>query len=251
MAPSLESLEVKIDTILRKMEELTALQIKVVELEDDVRVLNNKVSDLNSTVAKLNNEMTLLKEKDNDRDQQSRGNAVRLFGLAAGEEEDATNPARALIKRVYDCIIKPVLTAAKANKQLDSVLSLANTIADAYRIRSAGKAKQAIVGQPPQAPPPIIVKFISPAIRLAFLRNKRASLPAPSAAKIQAGVKRYSVVEDLTSTTYKKMRELADSLEVDKVWSIDGRLRYTVPGDKTIYKVKSVFASVSEIIGSD
>ena len=148
MAPSLESLEVKIDTILRKMEELTALQIKVVELEDDVRVLNNKVSDLNSTVAKLNNEMTLLKEKDNDRDQQSRGNAVRLFGLA-----------------------------------------------------------------------------VSLAIRLAFLRNKRASLPAPSAAEIQAGVKRYSVVEDLTSTTYKKMRELADSLEVDKVWSIDGRLR--------------------------
>ena len=249
MAPSLESLEVKIDTILRKMEELTALQIKVVELEDDVRVLNNKVSDLNSTVAKLNNEMTLLKEKDNDRDQQSRGNAVRLFGLAAGEEEDATDPARALIKRVYDCIVKPVLTAAKANKQLDSVPSLSNTIADAYRIK--GKAKQVIVGQPPPAPPPIIVKFVSPAIRLVFLRNKRASLPAPSAAEIQAGVKRYSVVEDLTSTTYKKMRELADSLEVDKVWSIDGRLRYTVPGDKTIYKVKSVFASVSEIIGSD
>ena len=147
MAPSLESLEVKIDTILRKMEELTALQIKVVELEDDVRVLNNKVSDLNSTVAKLNNEMTLLKEKDNDRDQQSRGNAVRLFGLAAGEEEDATDPARALIKRVYDCIVKPVLTAAKANKQLDSVPSLSNTIADAYRIK--GKARQVIVGQPP------------------------------------------------------------------------------------------------------
>ena len=248
MAPSLESLEVKIDTILRKMEELTALQIKVVELEDDVRVLNNKVSDLNSTVAKLNNEMTLLKEKDNDRDQQSRGNAVRLFGLAAGEEEDATDPARALIKRVYDCIIKQVLTAAKANKQLDSVPSLANTIADAYRV---GKAKQAIVGQPPPLPLPIIVKFVSPAIRLAFLRNKKASLPSPSAAEIQAGVKRYSVVEDLTPTTYKKMREMANSLEVDKVWSINGRLRYTVPGDKTIYKVKSVFASVSEIIGSD
>ena len=99
------------------------------------------------------------------------------------------------------------------------------------------------MGQPPPAPSPIIVKFVSLAIRLAFLRNKRASLPAPSAAEIQAGVKRYSVVEDLTSTTYKKMRELADSLEVDKVWSIDGRLRYTVPGDKTIYKVKSVFAS--------
>ena len=233
------------------MEELTVLQIKVVELEDDVRVLNNKVSDLNSTVAKLNNEMTLLKEKDNDRDQQSRGNAVRLFGLAAGEEEDATDPARALIKRVYDCIIKPVLTAAKANKQLDSIPSLSNTIADEYRIKSAGKAKQAIVGQPPPMPHPIIVKFVSPAIRLAFLRNKKASLPSPSAAEIQAGVKRYSVVEDLTPTTHKKMREMANSLEVDKVWSINGRLRYTVPGDKTIYKVKSVFASVSEIVGSD
>ena len=248
MAPSLESLEAKMDTLLRKMEELTVLQIKVVELEDSVRVLNNLNSDLTSTVFKLNHEVLLLKEKDNTRDQQSRGSAVRLFGLAAGEEEDAANPARALIKRVFDCIVKPVLTAAKSNKQLDSVPSLANTIVDAYRV---GKAKQAIVGQPPPLPLPIIVKFASPAIRLAFLRNKRASLPSPSAAEIQAGVKRYSVVEDLTPTTYKKMREMADSLEVDKVWSIDGRLRYTVPGDKTIYKVKSVFASVAEILDSD
>ena len=248
MAPSLESLEAKMDTLLRKMEELTVLQIKVVELEDNVRVLNNQVSDLNFTVAKLNHEVLLLKEKDNSRDQQSRGSAVRLFGLATGEEEDTADPAKALIKRVYDCIVKPVLSAAKSNKQLDSVPSLANTIADAYRV---GKAKQAIVGQPPPLPLPIIVKFVSPAIRLAFLRNKKASLPSPSAAEIQAGVKRYSVVEDLTPTTYKKMREMANSLEVDKVWSINGRLRYTVPGDKTIYKVKSVFASVSEIIERD
>ena len=233
MAPSLESLEAKMDTLLRKMEELTVLQIKVVELED------NQVSDLNSTVAMLNHEVLLLKEKDNSRDQQSRGSAVRLFGLATGEEEDAADPAKALIKQVYDCIVKPVLSAAKSNKQLDSVPSLANTIADAYRV---GKAKQAIVGQPPPLPLPIIVKFVSPAIRLAFLRNKKASLPSPSAAEIQAGV---------TPTTYKKMHEMANSLEVDKVWSINRRLRYTVLGDKTIYKVKSVFASVSEIIESD
>ena len=233
MAPSLESLEAKMDTLLRKMEELTVLQIKVVELED------NQVFDLFSTVAKLNHEVLLLKEKDNSRDQQSRGSVVRLFGLATGEEEDAADPAKALIKRVYDCIVKPVLSAAKPSKQLDSVPSLANTIADAYRV---GKAKQAIVGQPPPLPLPIIVKFVSPAIRLAFLRNKKASLPSPSAAEIQAGV---------TPTTYKKMHEMANSLEVDKVWSINRRLRYTVLGDKTIYKVKSVFASVSEIIESD
>jgi hypothetical protein len=44
------------------------------------------------------------------------------------------------------------------------------------------------------------------------------------------------------------MQAMSASDLVDKVWSIDGKLRYTVPGDKTVYKVKSVFASIESFI---
>ena len=58
------------------------------------------------------------------------------------------------------------------------------------------------------------------------------------------------MVEDLTGTNYKKLRELADSSEVDKAWSVDGRLRFIIMGDKTVRRVKSVFDSVTDIINN-
>ena len=68
-----------------------------------------------------------------------------------------------------------------------------------------GSAQATIPGQPPPLPAPIIVKFSSPHIRLAFLLNKRASLPTVSDVDKLAGVKYYSASEDLTSPTYKKL----------------------------------------------
>ena len=257
MAPSLESLEAKMDTLLRKFEEFSALQDKVIKLESTVVKMETCIVDLSTTVASLNKEVLQLKEKDNNRDQLSRSNAVRLFGLSVSEEEDGSgDSARSLTKRIYDTIVKPVLVAAKANKQLESVPSLANTITEAYRVKSgaSASAKTPIAGQPPPPPPPpppIIIKFSSPTVRMAFLRNKRASLPIPPAQESTAsGIKWYTVVEDLTAITYKKMREMADCSDVEKVWSIDGKLRYTIPGDKTVRKVKSVFHSLADIIKS-
>ena len=58
------------------------------------------------------------------------------------------------------------------------------------------------------------------------------------------------MVEDLTVVTYKLLREMNDCAEVDKVWSVEGRLRFTLVGDsnKIVKKVSSVFKPVSEII---
>ena len=243
MAPSLESMEAKLDMLLANVAEIKVLQTKVNKLEATVEVLS-------STVAALSKEVTILKEKENNRDQLSRSNAVRLFGLSVSEEEDGgSDAAKSLTKRVYDTIIKPVLAAAKFNKQLETLPSLPNAFSEVYRVKVGAKPKPIVgmaTGPPP--PPPIIIKFATPAVRMAFLRNKKASLPSPTVYESANGTKRYTVVEDLTAVTYKKMREMSDSPEVDKVWSIDGKLRFTVPGDKSVYKVKSVFQSLSEIV---
>ena len=244
MAPTLQSLEAKLDMLLKKMDDFSALQAKVVRLE-------TIVNDLSENVTSLNKEVLSLKEQANVREQQSRGNSIRIFGLTVNEEEAEDTSGKVLSKRVYDFLIKPVLAAAKASKQIDVLPQQFNTISDVYRVR-VGKVKAAIPGLP-QGPPalaPIIVKFSSPHIRLAFLRNKRASLPAVSETDKFFGVKYYSATEDLTGPTYKKMREMMDSSLVEKVWAYDGRLRFTVPGDKLVKRVKSVFSSVEDIIRS-
>ena len=242
-SPVMERLEGKMDMLLRRMDELARLQEKVTMLETTVVVLNE-------TVASLSKEVAELKDKSNARDQQARGHSLRLYGLGLGEEEDnSAESGRALLKRVYDTIVKPVLAAAKANKQLEALPSLANAVSEVYRVR-VGAPKQAIPGQPvePQLPPPLIIKFASAHVRMAFLKNKKASLPPPTVSEKASGVKKYVVVEDLTAPTYKKLREMLDSGRVDKVWAMDGRLRFTVPGDKIVRKVKSVFSSVDEIL---
>ena len=150
---------------------------------------------------------------------------------------------------MYNTIVKPVLAAARANKQLEALPSLANAVSEVYRVR-VGAPKQAIPGQPvePQLPPPLIIKFASAHVRMAFLKNKKTSLPPPTAAERAAGITKYVAVEDLTAPTYKKLREMLDSDKVDKVWAADGRLRFTVPGNKNIRKVKSVYSSIDDIL---
>ena len=168
---------------------------------------------------------------------------------ALGEEEDnSAESGRALLKRVYDTIVKPVLAAARANKQLEALPSLANAVSEVYRVR-VGAPKQAIPGQPvePQLPPPIIIKFASAHVRMAFLKNKKTSLPPPTTAERAAGITKYVAVEDLTAPTYKKLREMNDCMDIDKVWSVEGKLRYTLTGDSTVRKVKSVFDSLQVI----
>ena len=92
MAPSLESMEAKLDMLLANVAEIKVLQTKVNKLEATVEVLS-------STVAALSKEVTILKEKENNRDQLSRSNAVRLFGLSVSEEEDGgSDAAKSLTK---------------------------------------------------------------------------------------------------------------------------------------------------------
>jgi hypothetical protein len=64
-----------------------------------------------------------------------------------------------------------------------------------------------------------------------------------------AGVKRFIVVEDLTPANHKAMKDLQADDRVEKVWSVDGRLRLVLNGDdKSVKKVKSVFDPIDSII---
>jgi outer membrane murein-binding lipoprotein Lpp len=204
------SLHAKMDMLMSKMEELSVMQAKVMHLESTVSSLNEKVSNMEA-------EIRTLKDQANYRDQLPKANSVRLFGLCS-YEEDSDDSNKGLIKKIYDTIVKPVLNTAKANRQLESVPSLTNTISDVIRLKPGGTTP--VVGMMAQSPAPLIVKFASNQLKVAFLRNKRNGMPAPSEQDKAAGSKYYSATEDLTGPTYKMMRAMSASDLVDKVWSI-------------------------------
>ena len=59
------------------------------------------------------------------------------------------------------------------------------------------------------------------------------------------------MVEDLTSPTYKLLKELQDHTAVAKAWTIEGRIRFSrVDKPDEVVKVKSIFNHVEQIINN-
>jgi hypothetical protein len=172
--------------------------------------------------------------------QQSKASSIRLLGFPTTDEEKmSTDGGKSLATRVYEKILKPVLAIAKAKGDLSSTPTLPNTISSIYR---AGKLNS-------PRPPPIVINFTNSQTRLAVLRNKRNNIPSPSDDEKRNGVKSYILAEDLTSPTFRMLKLLQADERVAKVWSSDGRLKFTLRSDSsTIHRVKSVFLPVEKII---
>jgi hypothetical protein len=199
-----------------------------------------RVSKLETKVASLEKEVKRLKETSNDREQSAKSRTVRLFGYATSDEETrSTDGGKSFNNKLYDGIIKPCLNAAKTSGDIPSTPQFTTAVEKIYR---AGKSAN------PSRPAPIIITFTSETYRLAVLRNKKSALPDPSPSEREAGIRRYLVVEDLTPANYTMLKSLQQREEVDKAWTIEGRIRFTLRGDSTVRKVKSVFDSVETII---
>ncbi len=96
----------------------------------------------------------------------------------------------------------------------------------------------------------MVIKFCTKRIRLAILKFKKAAMPAPPAADTSTGIRRFILVEDLTRDTHRMLKSLLDDERVDKAWTIDGSIRFTLVSDQfhSPKRVKSVYKSVDAII---
>ena len=238
--PPNSTMEEKLDLALTWLSAIAMQQSKIDDLESKVTNLEGRVASQEASIKSLNKEVRAVKEAANLRDQEARGNTIRLFGLPVSQDEESG--AKPLSDIVYNRILKPILTAARASGDCPTVPHVANLFEDCYR-----------VGKPSansKTPPPIIIK-VSRIHRLAILKNKRLNTPPPSDTEKAAGLKRFIIVEDLTPPAHKLLKDLQEDSRVEKTWSVDGRLRFVLCGDdKTVKKVKSVFDTVDEIISA-
>ena len=101
---------------------------------------------------------------------------------------------------------------------------------------------------PHSLPPTMCVRFINRYTRNTVMPMKKEHIPTPTAAEKAAGVQRYSITEDLTVTTAKKLKEIRDSGKVERAWTVDGRIRYTKLGDPNVVcKLPSSFMPLESI----
>jgi hypothetical protein len=238
--PTLKDLQQSLQVLITSV---SALNSKV----DAIETKLNSLELLHKNVDNIAAEVNKIKETVNRVDQDSRACVVRVSGLTVSEADmNLHSFEKSIIKKVYDRIVKPVLSVAKTNGDLDSVPTMLNVLEQGYIISRGGKDKQG------RATPPVLaVRFTNRFLRNTVMRLRREHMPSPSDAEKAAGVSRYYINEDLTPETARKVKELRGSALVERVWTINGRIWLTKVGDpNVIIKLNSPFVSLEEALNT-
>ena len=109
-------------------------------------------------------ELRSVKNTLNVREQQLKSTQVRIFNFPV-----AADDAAGLTARIYDRILRPLLSAAKTARDLGSVPQVQNVVESCYQ-------EEPEEGQPP---PPVIIRFTTKQLKIAALKQRRQSMPSP------------------------------------------------------------------------
>ena len=148
----------------------------------------------------LERDMVEQKIMANQQQQQLRSLTLCLmnFPEVIGEKEDNYAALRA---RVYDVVLKPLLTAAKAAKEITSVPQMATVIDSCFRPFNASATSS-------KGPPHVIIKVTTKPLKIAILRQKKNMVKLTTSPD---GDKRFILVEDLIQDTHKVLTALSKS----------------------------------------
>jgi hypothetical protein len=238
--PTIKDLHNSLQLLINSVATLTA---KVDGIEQKLAA----VESMRGSISNLEKEVSDIRATVNNVDQDSRACLIRVSGLTVSEADmNMHGFEKAIIKKVYDRIVKPILSVAKNNGDIESVPNMLNVIEQGYIVSRGNKDRNGRV-----LPPVLCVRFTNRFLRNTVMRLRREHMPMPSDAERAAGVSRYYVNEDLTPDIMRKVKELRGSDRVDKVWTIDGRIRFTLSGDSnTVVKLSSPYVSIEEAINN-
>jgi hypothetical protein len=197
---------------------------------------------LKKTVEDRDKEITRLNEKLNDLEQYGRLWSVRILDLEL-PKEDLNIPERVMV-HVYRKALLPILQGAKDKGLINSIPAVEELLETAH-----------ILPAKPDTVNPIIARFYTRNIRNMVLRLKRDHAPRhspdsrPSRGEfLRPGKFLYPIYEDLTRVNFHKMRALAQHEHVESCWTVNGALKYKLKNNTNIFRVKSVFMSVEDIL---
>ena len=169
------SSEAKLDLILHQLANLQAtvedFRSSIRDVKEEVNAVRYEVDCHMDRLNKLESDMQEQKDASNQQQQQLRSLTLRLlnFPVTIGEKEDNNAGLRA---RVYDTILKPLLAAAKAAKDINSVPQAATLIEACFRPFNTTAASNSDDDPPPH----VIIKLSSRLFKIAILKRPDASL---------------------------------------------------------------------------
>jgi hypothetical protein len=215
---------------------------KLEKLWSDSKAENRMLKD---ALQEKEREIVNIRERMNEQEQYTRSWCVRVLNMKL-PPNDATDPFK-VMQHVYDKLLLPILIGAQSNGLLVNIPPVDQILETAH-----------ILPCKPGTTPPIIARFYSRNIRAMIFKMKKDFAPReptePAAGTRsrdqRAGKLKFLLFEDLTRPTFSKMRAIAQHDSVENCWSGSGALRYKLKDNPTIFKVKSIFSTVEQILSS-
>ena len=232
------TVEAKLDIIMATLVEALEENRKY---KEEIKQLTIKVNTLEKDNMKTKKELRYVKESANRYELSARSLTVRFLGLPVSQEE-ATSSERnkVAVKNAYDRFLKPIFNAARAKGHITAVPQLTTAISEGFRLNTNAKDKRGI-----PYPAPLLIKFSDKTYRTAIFLCKREVL----AYLKEEGGTIPIIVEDLTAATLAKMKELKEDERIEKVWTTEGSIRFTLVADpEKVRKFPGAFTPISEVL---
>jgi hypothetical protein len=233
----LDAIMAQLATMNRRLDKVDLLSEQLTNIEESMRTLAAENSDIKSTIASTQSTLHTIHGNQVKMDQYNRSWSVRVMELPLSPEEEA-NPFR-LVETVYEKVFLPILRGALTNNLIPKIPSCEQLLERAH-VLPAPK---------PGATKPIICRFLNRDYRAVCFRLKK-EFATRTTSDTSDKRPRYAhpFYEDLSATTFKKMKELQADPRVDTCWSINGQLRYKLTGSDAIKRVNQVLDPIDIIL---
>lgn len=190
---------------------------------------------------------------DNNREQYCRNWCLRFYGISVPESDiEELGLDVACMITVYNRVLLPVLSKASP-KIMPVVPAWYDLLENGHFV---GRQMPSRNNNNVMLPRPIIIRFSKRWERNLYLKLKNEFMPSPTAAEITQGIERFTAVPDLTRLNHKVMTRLGKDDEVFKIWTFDGKIKFTMVKDKDattgiakfVYNVECILDSNEEIL---
>ena len=213
-------------TMNAKLDMLCGTINKINDIETSVRHLVTENATLKADLASRDVKIQQLTDHVNRLDQASRSTSLRILGLPVTTQSTTTE----IIKAVYNEILLPILTSAKAEGDIDDILPAHFLIVNAFAIPAKKNSTVSTV----------ILKLQSEVVRSLVFRFKKSSLPTCTDLTSNRVRNKFSIFEDLAPATHAVFRTFSDDPRVKSVWSFGGQIRFKTHESDTVFKLKSL-----------
>ena len=228
----------KVDKIESEVRDLKTL---IVALKDENKQLSEQLKAKDKVIDDMSQTVSHLEEKMNNVEQHHRSWGARVLNVPVTDSEVAD--PRAMVNKVFDLALRPMLEAAVNDGRLAAVPP-ANQVLEVAHV---------LPGKPGQ-PRPIIMRFFSRQIRSLCFQYKRDHAPREPASQQAGGGPRagdgqpeerrgrfaYPLYDDLTKPTLFKMRAISQDERVAACWTVNGRIHFKLKNSDIVRKVVSI-----------